>query len=342
MSKYEFYVADRLGNKLEYLDNAKDRKWAKYLNAAGSASFFLDPREPKAKECKAMERDLLIYRYGSLISRTRMASVDGEVDASGGKHNVKCVGYFGLLDEPIDKTLTYTATDQGAIAWYLINYIQGKDSMGITQGNTTTGVLRDRTYYWYEMGGAKRLVEDLAKLENGFDFEITPSLAFNVYYPKKQNELDYSFFEFGKNINKIRYNIDGMRLANVVKAMGAGQEEQTLMSSAADAASITTYGQRTAVKDYTDIVLKSTLTEKAHREVSLRKDPPTFYGLELVVGSEESDPPVGSYDVGDKIRVRADLAWKTIDAYLRIYGIEIEIDENDVEHITLIVTPPEA
>lgn len=340
--KYELYVADRTGAKLEYLDQAKSRKYARYLNAAGSASFFLDPRDPKATEIKTMERDLLVYRYGSLVWRGRIMDDSGEVDGQGGKLDVKCLGYFALLDSHVDKTLTYTQIDQGAIAWNLINYVQGKDSLGITQGNTTTGVLRDRTYHWYEMGEVKKLIENLSRLENGFDFEVTPSLVFNTYYPRKQNVLGYYVFELTKNIERISWQKDGTRMANAVNAMGAGQEEQTLMSSAQNAASITTYGRREDVKDYTDIILKDTLTEKAQREVSLRKDPPTFYGLKLApVGSEESDPPVDSYDVGDKIYVRASYGYVEIDEYLRIYGIETEIDENDVEHITLIVTAPE-
>lgn len=189
MSLYKFKLEDNASAVLGELP-ARNRSFATYLNAAGAASCetkllyedagvqaLIDAIVPFATYVR-IERDGVAKFHGEIQQPVETLSADSKSFV---------IPILGHLDQFSDRytldSVTYSQIDQGDIAWALINDTQSRlGTFGITKGNTTTGVLRDRTYE------AKRIddaVKELAACEDGFDFEITPSKVFNVFYPQK-------------------------------------------------------------------------------------------------------------------------------------------------------------
>jgi hypothetical protein len=92
----------------------------------------------------------------------------------------------------------FTAIDQLVIAKTLVEDAQNAlyGDIGVlynTEGETTSGVLVDRVYYYYELKTVFSAIQDLSRQQDGFDFYIDvyydpitglPSKAFNTYYPR--------------------------------------------------------------------------------------------------------------------------------------------------------------
>jgi hypothetical protein len=91
----------------------------------------------------------------------------------------------------IDVDMLYTNTDQFDIARGLIDQAQtgwfpyeGNANLGISYGTNDSGVLRDRSYYLTDAAPVGQRLQELANVDNGFEYMITtyddPSLGIRV------------------------------------------------------------------------------------------------------------------------------------------------------------------
>jgi len=338
MAHWDFELKDNADNVLGVLP-ARNRKYAKYLNNAGAASF-----ETNLKYDDADVQTLIsaiapsatyvrIERDGKAMFQGEVQQPNEELSADSEVFTVPVLGHFAQLDDRFTPDLvTYTQIDQGTIAWNLINDSQTvSGTFGITQGVLTTGILRDRSY---EMKRISDCIKELAACEQGFDFEITPDKVFNVFYPQRGVRINGPVFEYGKNIVKVSRAY--LKPKNLIRAIGAGEGENMLKVSVGDASSISLYGTREEILSLKDVSIYNTLVEQATDYLNLWKLPPKVIRLDVKAGS---DPELGGYEEGDYIRVKVDYGRMQIDTWLRIYGIEVSVDDNDFESVSLITNP---
>lgn len=113
-------------------------------------SFSMPANSAAAALVDELATDVWVYQTETLMYRLRVTAVNQDWDENGDATvSVSAVGYKRLMNaRHVQSTLTFTAADQGDIIWGLIDHTQDQTggSWGLTQGTTTTGITRDRTY----------------------------------------------------------------------------------------------------------------------------------------------------------------------------------------------------
>jgi hypothetical protein len=254
----------------------------------------------------------------------------------------------------ITSTVAFNNTDQLAIVQSIVNTAQTatNGNIGLTVGTETSGVLVSRTYYGYEYKTVFSAIQDLSRSSQGFDFNIliaydsngNPSKTLRLAYPRygkvysatstTQAVLDLP----SGNIVEYEYAEDAITAANTVYALGAGSNEGKLISTQTDPTKITAgWPLLEEQANYSDITDSTLLTNLASSQVKTVSYPPITM---KVVLPTYVDPILGSYEVGDDIRVRiTDDRFPTgLDTYYRLVAYNVTVGENGPERVTMTLT----
>ena len=255
----------------------------------------------------------------------------------------------------ITQDVQFTNIDQLIIAKTLIEDAQNATygDIGVlynSDGQTTSGVLVNRTYYNYELKNVFQAIQDLSRQSNGFDFHIDvaydnvtglPTKYFNTYYPRSgtaytTSSLSVPVFEFpAGNVVEYEYPEDGSVVANTVYALGAGSNEGKLISEGQDTAKLTAgWALLESTANYSDITDQTVLDNLAVAQSLATSYPPVV--LKVVVPAYVN-PIYGSYEVGDDARIIiTDSRFpNTLDEIYRIVGLTVQPGEDGPERVTL-------
>lgn len=250
--------------------------------------------------------------------------------------------------------ITYTATDQHTIARGLVSAMQAQPGgdVGIAVGSTLSGVLRDRTYYAYERKNIGDALQQLAEVDNGFDWAIdiawvagVPTKSLTLSYPRR-GRIGTStglVFESGKNLLGYDITEDGTRSARSVDAFGSGDGTDMKISTATRTDLIDAgYPLTAETISHKDVVVQATIDAHALAAVNARAATPTF--LDVQVAPDDVDAGLGHWIVGDDVLVNItdDLFPVQADGtpglrrYYRIIGYTVSVPSGGPE--TLSVT----
>jgi hypothetical protein len=211
MPDWHMYACDVHGNLIGELTTGITRQFTWVLTDACSASWTMDAMEADANYVNEITSDLKVYRNKQIMFRGRiMSSQDtiGEaasnttattVGGGGGgassfaatspdAHTVDFVAtdYRGMLAHRlVPESVTYGTkkypVDQCTIAWELIDYTQhlpGGD-WSVKRGTFTSSTTR--TYKTTGGTYIDQAIDDMANLNAGFDWEISPNMHFNTW-----------------------------------------------------------------------------------------------------------------------------------------------------------------
>ncbi len=219
MAVWRYVLATPTGAPLVELP-ATSRSVAWHLDDPAEASFTVDGLDPRTSQIEELISDLLIYRDRRLMFRGRILDSDDNADGDSHETTIRAVDYRGLLDRRFTWAgLGWSLTDQSQIAWNLIDHTQGQTggSWGITRGlGQTTGTIKSRLWEWNSNIGT--LIADLARSENGFDWEVDADLAFNVW-PKRGATKEW-VAEYGNTVQSFRRAVSSDSYANAWRASG--------------------------------------------------------------------------------------------------------------------------
>lgn len=255
----------------------------------------------------------------------------------------------------ITQTVDFQNIDQLVIARTLVTDAQSVASgdIGVIVGSETSGVLIDRTYYYYEIKGVYPALQDLSRAENGFDFNIQvyydpitnePLKTLVLGYPRSGTIYDVNdpealvFIFPAGNIVEYEYPEDGAIAANVVYALGAGSNEGKLLESAQDTALLADgWPLLEEQANYSDVTDSTYLAELANGQVLAVAYPPTT--IKIVVPAYVT-PELGSYSIGDDARliITDERFPNTLDAVYRIVGLSVQPGEDGPERVTITLT----
>lgn len=256
-------------------------------------------------------------------------------------------------------SVAYTQQDQNDIARSLVQLAAAHTGgdIGLTYDTTTSGVLRDHTYFGYELADIGQAIKQLSEVEGGpdiafgvganLDSDGRPIRLMRVGNPLiGQAGADW-VFETGANILAYNFGSDATRMATRTYAKGEGSELGSLI---AVAESTYSYDDGWAAlehdQSYTNVTETGTLQDHATADQYAARLPvvsPTF-----VVAGDGRDrygnhvyPEIGSYGVGDQARiVLQDIFFSAgLDFPARIIGIDIDPGDDGVETVTLTVAP---
>jgi hypothetical protein len=361
MASYRYLFADLLTNSILAELNLTSVSFTQQLNSAGTfqAEILLSGINAEASNVAAatIPAKCAIYvdRDGVLV----WGGVIWKRDYNSGTQRISITAqefesYLGR--RRITTTQNFANQDQLLIARTLVNNAQAAASgnIGILVGSELSGVLVNRTYYNYELKTVYSALQDLSQQLNGFDFNIqvaydgagNPTKTLRLNYP--QSGTRYSptsvtapVYEFpAGNVVEYAYPEDGLAAANKIYTVGAGSNEGKLLYIANDSAKLAEgWPLLEDSINYSDIIDTTVLTSLGNGRVAAVSYPPTTL---QIVAPPYVDPVLGSYGIGDDIRIRiTDDRFPTgLDATYRLIGLSVQAGEESAERVTLTLTLP--
>jgi len=299
-----------------------------------------------AKTAIYVDRDGVLLWGGIVWSRT-WSSKDQRL-------SINAREFESYLERRVITTTTaFTSQDPISIAKTLITNMQAatNGNIGIVLGSETSTSTVTKTYYSYELKTVYNAIRDLSKANNGFDFSIyvyydinaTPTKLLRFGSPRSgvaysPTNTSIPVIELPGNLTEYEYPEDGVIAANKIYAVGAGSNEGKIIVSATDATKITDgwplLEDQINYSDQTDTTL---LGNFASAQVGAVSYPPTVI---KTVMPTYIDPIIGSYQIGDDIRVRIkdDRFPNGLDTYYRLVAYNVTVGENRPEVVTMSLT----
>ena len=346
-SIYNFILRNTQTDESVEFEAARSRKLSWVLNRAGTCSFVLDISDDKLKAMAPNTRgiwEILVYRDGRMIWAGRVWDVSDDISGDGGTVTITAKEILHVLSEKRFITgVTYTGVDAGQIAWNMINFTQIKagGDLGITQGNIVPTQARDRTFEEEPIGEE---IIALTEVIRGFDFVMSPTLqldsqgVFSVFQKKGVIQENLSL-EYGEdtldNITSFSRKRSLTTVANYIKAFGEGMGSAMGISIQQDNTLIASTLLLEDNISFKSVSRQTTLDDHAKEELRVSKVERPIYDLTI---SNVSDL-LGRFDTGDSISVVVKLGYMNVSEIMRIYAIELSIDDSGQENISLTVSP---
>lgn len=346
MARYRFLVGDLVTGVLREEMPFTDVKYSDALNGPGAFTATIGLRHPKATRANLdpgrtvlyVERDSVIL-WGGILWGVGLSVDNATISLTG-------EGFWSYFRRRhIRDTIGYAGVDQLAIAQTLVAYAQAAvgGDLGVIIGGETSGVLRDRTYNSWERKNIGEAVEELAAVENGFDFAIDVAYdtsgaigrTFRTFYPQRGRSTSI-VLELGSNLRGFTQTIDAVAQANLIDVIGAGDGASMLIESVTDMSEVPPYPLLEDVLTYKDINQSATLTGHGEAALAARATP-----VETVptVAQAGPDTGLGSYITGDEITVRGHDGYVDVDDRVRIIEIAVTVDDQGGENVAISLQP---
>ena len=281
--------------------------------------------------------DLIIYRNKNKIFRGRITYSQDGIGPDRHTVSISATDYFELLKRRIlYQDLNYTNIDQSTIAWNLINYTQGLSggNLGITRGNgQSTGVTRDRPYEAGQNIG--ELIENLSEVINGFEYEVTPDLAFNVFYPQRGVQKDV-VIQHGKDIIIVNRTVSSQDFANAIRMNGTEKDDNPAPVATRSTANIgtTPEGRWDKQIGLSDVSVQATLNQRADQELINSGELRPSYALEL---RDKSWRGPEHYWIGDTVQLIIKSGRLNVVQQVRVLKLSLTVNSDGSERVDLTV-----
>lgn len=246
---------------------------------------------------------------------------------------------------------SYTSTEQLTIAKELIQLPQaaefGWGNLNILADDMDaipSGVLRDRTWYGFERKSFGELLEELAAVDNGFDFGFESYWNGDEIWTKATSTypatgvLTQYVFDIGVNVSLLSYASDLSSVANSVHGIGSGDGSDKLIVKVSDTSKLGAWPILESIETRSSVKESSTLT--AHAQRRLRRGSAPIRHITISV-FPDTDPQLGSYKVGDVITLRGSVGYLNVTGQYRITSMSLGINESGAENIQLALAPRE-
>jgi hypothetical protein len=208
---------------------------------------------------------------------------------------------------------SYVGVDQLAIARDLVQTAEavfGAD-IGVTVGTETSPVVRSQSWAGYELKQVAGAVEELAALDRGFDvaIDITPTLGkvLTLSYPRRGRLAGTTGLVFARGKNLLSYRVfeDDTQAARTFTAVGAGDGDDMLLSTATRTDLLDAgYPLTSATGAWKDEAVAANLAARSVAEVAARALTPTTWSLSI--DPDDIDGGLGRFIAGDDVLLEID------------------------------------
>lgn len=359
---FRYHVADLFtGEEIDEFE-AVDFEWTTTLSRPGGWKCKLPMRHEKAARSTFAvgARSVYVTRGGNVLfggmlwSSGAQSSGETPLVTFGGQGHFhyyrgerrKIRSRLGMTYATGDNAMeiTFAAVDQFRIVDDLLDHaaaFAGAANVGYAAVNMhgpgvggLSGVTRDRTYWSYEGKPIGEAIEQLAAVEDGFDFSeswgfsaglFTRSL--DLWYPRKGNR-ENRVFEIGKNVVLLDENQDAEQLATRAFNYGSGQDDAILTAEAVDASMeypAGAYPLMETSEHYRDVSEQATLNAHAQRDLRAASIVGQTVNVEVV---ESVDTTIETVGEGDTVRLIADDGFVQLDDYMRVVSKTVSVNAN--------------
>lgn len=340
MADYQVLVTDLLTGKILGELPVISASWSHVRNAPGSLDATLAISQPddvitslgSVIPDDAAKAGMVITRDGTIVAGGPWWTWDADLGA--GTLNLHGQGWHSYVRRRTLRTdLSYTDQDQtSVIAKALVDATQttGQAPVISTSDVVASGQLRDRTYNAADRNNLGQLLEDLAAVEHGFAFRYDTVRDGDLIKGRfltgpESGRRTPLVFATGKNITKLTVQGDGTAVVTHVDGVGAGTGSQAIRTTQANAGLIGVYPLLDDVVSHTDVTVASTLAAYARNRLARGKAPAV---LPRVNVDPAADPILGSYVVGDVVRVRAGYGLVALDDLFLLTQIDGSLDQS--------------
>ena len=303
--------------------------WSQPLNSAGSITASIPIIQPN---------DSITNRTLATRKATLWVEEDGEYvmggilltkAISGNTLSLAGEGFFSYLRRrTITGLLRYRDADQFQIAHYLASTYGAP--VNISLGSGTCGVTRDRTYNWWDFKNVGEALEQLAAVENGFDFHFefpkyedgNPKINFVPEYPATGRNAGLVLEHERLGVTVVGYDEDGVDVTNTAITVGAGNDFSTVKDIRSSSKGLAEYVPLETVFSHSSVTKPATLNEHAGRHLARNGTPITRAKVRVV--RYEGGP--SGYRTGDIAHVYADNGLLEVDQLMRIVNMSVTYD----------------
>jgi hypothetical protein len=273
---------------------------------------------------------------------------NGEISENGNE-SLKMGGpdlALGYLNRRLFLSHVALNMDQFNIVGIITNHATASFSPAITlvrEPASTSGVIRQREFWPSERKFCFELLQELAAVENGFDFcsGVTGSQqslftsTITIAYPQLYRRTGFTL-ALGKNISNVQYTKDGKSYANYYQVGGADSSNLgSIPASAQDVGELTSYPYLMRTESRSSVIDQNTLTDHAERGLRLYSKTPIEYTLE--VNPNDPDCQVGTFRVGDEFRVIMNRGRLDVDSFFRVVEWNLSVDSEGAERLTMVM-----
>ena len=340
MARYRYLVSDVWGNVREEIPFA-DVSYTPQLNAAGSFQGSLPVEHAKATRAalEPMASAVWVERDRSLVWGGVVAGVAAEATVT-----VTAAGFWTYFTaRHVRHRKEYVDTDQLQIVADLVSYAQtqpdGSIGLQVSMPGEGSGVLRTRIYESWERKSIAEAVEELAAMEDGFDFSIEPLYGSDgrpnkvllLSYPRRGQRREIAL-DLAKNLVGLpRWSIDGARLSNLVDATGLGDAE-TMLIATAEASDRGAYPRLESVVSYRDEGEFSNLLARADADLARTRVPVEHLACDV---RPDADIKPGAFTLGDTLWCRARRGFVQVDGEYRVTSFTVDVDDEHNEKLSI-------
>ncbi|AUG87150.1 minor tail protein [Streptomyces phage Attoomi] len=244
-------------------------------------------------------------------------------------------------------TQTYAQVDQLAIARGLVGYAASLDKgdLGFQMDTQLSGVLRDRTYPASEVHRVRELLDDLAAVDNGFEWRVqvyrdhatgarVKRLQFG--YPKIQVGAQPVMLTYPGNVLSYSMPTDATGMANVWQSRGANVDTTVDAQGGPLLSTAWLYTDRLnagwprldGTSDYNSVSVKGTLDNHAKADLARARNATTIPSVRVRLDGEITPALIGA-----RARLRIRDVWYAdgLDATYRVVGLKVDPAERGRE-----------
>ena len=318
--------------------DATGRVLTRRLRAASTAQFTVDARSAAALEIVDKVSDLWIWRDGVEMFRGRITIPDDTVSA---KHSTTYTAtcYRGMMSTRTVGAADVSVTgEQAAIVWGLIAATQARPGgdWGIVPGLVPEGgPIRERN--WPAGKSLADAIDELADVDDGFEWEISPDMRLNVWSPRRGSD-DPVVLDYGGVVGQVRVTGDPTRFGNVVIATGS--KETTPVVAEIPGITSDPRGRWELVDSSPTVVLQSTLVERAPARLVQALTDGVALSAQIATGTDAGPRWSGPDDLwlGDAVRLVVN-SGRLGEFDARAHEITLVPGDDGVETVTVGLTP---
>lgn len=236
------------------------------------------------------------------------------------------------LDVRLIRDVDFVTQDQVNIAWSYINTSQGYTNgwMNLYSGTLGTGITRSISWKTYDNKYILEAIQDMAELDNGFDFWISPNnRQFNAVYPRPATDRGLHL-SYPQHISSYALVTQGKYTRNRVVVQGP----DPAYAVGVNTTNLAKYGLREYADSLKDAGTSNDLTDYTSHLTDIRSNVSAYPTLVLRGQTINIfDPNVIQY--GDKFKVTILDGYVTIDQQYRYKGAQVTVNKSGDETIVL-------
>lgn len=336
MADYSIKVKDKNGDELGEFTQWTNLNFSEKQNDYGECRFDVPITSSELLDLVAARRyETYVVRNGSVVWSGEQVARSGDLKANSPNYlTIVSRTFFEMLNARYTGAFVrFNNIDQGTILKSLVDTSQAltDGDLGFTFGSHTTGTNRDREY------SNQNIMEafiNMSNVINGPDFFITHDKEINIVSFKGIDKSAQAVLEWGTNLESVNIIEDFSTPANQAIVLGAGFGSSQTIGTSTDTSARATYKLRQQRSSEIDVSGQSVLEAKA--QALVRKYKQSLLSLSIVQ-LPNTNPGFSTVSLGDSIRVKIKEGIYNINNRFRVYGYNVQVDDNNKETISYLV-----